>query len=173
MDIKDLKLEDLQAQRPDLVEGIVTAALEGLEESLRGAETTTKGEGAPPPAKPEEKPTEDQGLMEANRRIENLERENAQFRAREVVATAVAASGLSEGARGLLVAEFAGAVADDQLGDRVRARIEAFKQYEKGVIESVRVPGLPGGSGGAAGGDFKMSDHIADLWGPAPKEGEK
>lgn len=172
MEIKDLKLEDLEAQRPDLVESITTKALQGLEESIVGAESAATG-GAAPPAKPEAKPAENQGLIEANRRIEELEKSNKQLQARELVSGALAASGLSESARGLLLAEFQSALADEGLAERVKARIEAFKEYEKGVIESVRVPGLPGGSSGPTGGDFRMSEHIADLWGPAPKEGEK
>jgi len=183
MELKDVTLEMLKAERPELVESAVQEAIAGLESELATAqaaiaESARTGEQKPaatspaaaaPGASPE-------ALAETDRRLGAAETELARYRGRDIVAAALRESGLAEASRALVESHFAGAVASDTLAADVKAEIERVKQHDKALVESVRAPGvgfMPSGAGDAAGDKFNLRDELREVAGLPQNKEEK
>jgi cation transport regulator ChaB len=133
MDLKELTMEELQAERADLIEAARAGYV--LAESVEKPKPEEKDEA--PPAT---------GLSEADReRIEKLERRNRVLEGSEIVRLKLAeVADLPTAARALVESDFAGAECEDvtAFGERVAAKIAAVKTLAESLSEAGRVRGV-------------------------------
>lgn len=154
MALTDVTLEMLEAERPDLVEAV------------------RKGFAPIPVEKPEAKPVEKAdetapGLLEAERRIADLEVANRKLLARDVVRVKLAEAKLPEKARALVESRFAGAETAEVevFGRLVEAEIKAVSD----LLAEAGVRGV-GAEAKPPGDDFDVMAGAREAFGlPAPK----
>ena len=179
---KDINMEDLKANRPDLATALGNEALAGLETETAAAQAavaeSARQTGAKDPEPQTIPPVTPDPLQETNRRLTAAEDELAQYRAKETVAGVLRESGLPEPSRALVESHFVGVRASDTLAADVKAEVERVKAHDKALVESVRAPGVgfvagTGDNGTGAGEKFNLRDELREVAGlPAPKEGK-
>lgn len=144
--LSDVTLEQLTAERPDLIE----AARQGY----------VRQEDMPPAP-----PDNTAALAEANRRIEALEQRNLALEAQGIVRDKLAECDLPAKAKAYVAKHFADVVNTAGLAEAIDAEIAEVK--ELGLAESGRVQGITGEPPAAV---FDSMAGVRDLWGiPEPK----
>lgn len=182
-DWKDMTIDGLRAERPDLVQTIETDVTTGLEEVIAAGEASLAESQRTPtpvtPAQPESKPEAvPAGLSEADRALVDGLRESnavmtaelARLRGEKIVAATLQESDLSASGKILVAAHFAGAQDSPELPAALQAEIERVGAHERALMESARIPGVGGGTASAPD-TFDPRVAIAETWG-ADKERE-
>lgn len=150
MALTDLTLDQLKAERPDLVTALQT---EVAQAEVNAAETAVAGQVAAESAR------EGSDLSALAADVAALKAENAQLKAGALVRTALQESGLSDLGKEMLMERFAG-VTGPTLEVDVAAAVTKFATLEKKLTESARPRGVPILSESAGGTKFNI---MADL----------